>query len=76
MSEDERSKTTQFLENHFTSATFGRTCARLAAAIRSTTKIKLPDAAIAATAMLADVPVVTRNIKDFKKIHGLRTIVL
>jgi predicted nucleic acid-binding protein len=26
--------------------------------------------------MLADVPVVTRNIKDFKKIHGLRTIVL
>ena len=34
-------------------------------------KIKLPDAIIAATALTEDLVLVTRNINDFKNIHSL-----
>ena len=37
-------------------------------------KIKLPDAIIAATALVNNFTLVTRNIDDFKNIAGLKTI--
>jgi len=39
--------------------------------IRKTYKLKLPDSIIAATALVNDLTLVTRNTTDFKKIDGL-----
>ncbi|PWK73757.1 hypothetical protein LX99_04142 [Mucilaginibacter oryzae] len=44
------------------------------AEIRKTTKIKLPDAIIAATALIHNLTLVTRNVKDFDRINGLKAI--
>ncbi|MEK9160363.1 MAG: hypothetical protein AAB383_06590 [Patescibacteria group bacterium] len=38
------------------------------------TVIKLPDAIIAATALHRETPLFTRNIKDFKKVKGLKVV--
>jgi predicted nucleic acid-binding protein len=38
------------------------------------TKIKLPDAIIAATALIEDFTLITRNIADFKKIPDLKLL--
>lgn len=40
-------------------------------ALRKTKKIKLPDAIIAATALVQGLTLVTRNTKDFQSIAGL-----
>src|SRR3989344_8282829 len=48
--------------------------AELAAAIKRNYKIKLDDAIIAASSMLVGSILVTRNIRDFKKIKGLKLI--
>ena len=40
--------------------------------IRKTNHIKLPDAIIAATALVHDLILVTRNTSDFKNIEGLK----
>ena len=45
--------------------------ARLAADIRKTTRLKFPDAAIAATALTTRSSIVTRNVRDFKRVSGL-----
>lgn len=42
--------------------------------IRKSLKPKLPDAIIAATAIVNDLTIVTRNTKDFEKIEGLKVI--
>ena len=42
--------------------------------IRKTNKIKLPDAIIAATALIYNLTLITRNTKDFKNIEGLEVI--
>lgn len=42
--------------------------------IRKTFKIKLPDAIIAATAVVNNLSLITRNIKDFEKIDGLEVL--
>ena len=42
--------------------------------IRKITKIKLPDAIIAATAMVYNLTLVTHNIDDFKNIQGLKVL--
>jgi predicted nucleic acid-binding protein len=42
--------------------------------IRKSCRIKLPDAIIAATALVYDLTLVTRNTDDFKNINGLRFI--
>lgn len=42
--------------------------------IRKQHSIKLPDAIIAATAIIYDLTLVTRNTKDFKSISGLYTV--
>ncbi|MCE7065697.1 type II toxin-antitoxin system VapC family toxin [Dyadobacter sp. CY326] len=44
------------------------------AAIRKQYNLKLPDAIIAATAMVYDLTLVTRNTKDFVNIGGLNTV--
>lgn len=42
--------------------------------IRKNFRIKLPDAIIAATAVVHELTLVTRNVNDFKNITGLRLI--
>lgn len=44
------------------------------AEIHKTYRIKLPDAIIAATALVYELTLVTRNVEDFKNITGLPTI--
>jgi len=44
------------------------------AEVRKTYNVKLPDAIIAATALVYDLTLITRNDKDFKKISGLKII--
>jgi len=71
---EERRATEAFLQDGFTSIVFDRSIARLAADIRRDTKIKLPDAAIAATALFTHTPLVTRNQRDFKGVSGLTVL--
>lgn len=66
----------KFLEENFTSISFDRIVSRIAAEIRRKTKVRFPDAAIAATAFYTRTPLVTRNIKDFRRIPGLEIITL
>lgn len=42
--------------------------------LRKLYKIKLPDAIIAATALVYNLILVSRNINDFKKIDGLQVV--
>jgi len=42
--------------------------------IRKTHKLKLPDAIIAASAMVYDLTFLTRNVNDFKKIENIKII--
>jgi predicted nucleic acid-binding protein len=42
--------------------------------IKQKNKIKLPDAVIAATALIIDLSLISRNMKDFKNINGLKVI--
>lgn len=42
--------------------------------IRKIHKTKLPDAIIAATALVNELTIITRNTKDFDKIKGLKVI--
>jgi len=42
--------------------------------LRKANKIKLPDAIIAATALVNDLTLMTRNIKDFKSIEKLNVL--
>ena len=50
------------------------TLAERAAALRRIYRIKLPDAIVAASAMLTHSELVTRNTRDFKKVAGLKLI--
>lgn len=71
---EERHAAAEFLEKNFTPIAFDRPLARTAADIRRTVKIKVPDAAIAATALYTNTPVVTKNVRDFKHVPGLRVV--
>lgn len=42
--------------------------------LRSARKIKIPDAIIAATALIYELILVTRNVNDFKNISGLKVV--
>ena len=72
----ERRATELFLEQHFISIPFDRSIARVAAQIRRTTHIALPDAIIAASAFLTHTALVTRDVTDFPKVPNLRLIIL
>jgi len=43
-------------------------------ALRKTNKIKLPDAIIAATAMVNDMTLISRNISDFGNINDIQVV--
>lgn len=73
---EEKGKTIRFLEENFIFVPFDRQIARIAGDLRSSIKIKLPDAAIAATALYTHTPIVTRNIRDFKKISKIEIITI
>jgi len=45
---------------------------KLCIQLRQTLSLKVPDAIIAATARYLDIPLMTRNIKDFQKVPGLK----
>lgn len=49
-----------------------RDIAERAGRIRRTTSLRLPDALIAATAIERRLALLTRNVRDFKKVRGLR----
>ena len=49
-----------------------RSVAEIAIQIRIDYTIKLPDAIIAATAILHDLTLISRNDRDFRKINGLK----
>ncbi len=51
-----------------------RTIKLKTAEIRRQYKIKLPDAIIAASALVYDLTLITRNTKDFENIEGLRLV--
>jgi hypothetical protein len=42
--------------------------------IRRKTKLKLPDAIIAATAVVSNLELITANIHDFRRVEGLKII--
>lgn len=44
------------------------------AELRKTLSIKLPDSIIAATALVEDLTLITRNTQDFKKCSGLKVV--
>lgn len=77
LSREEEAKIEVFLKEHAIAVPFDGGRARSAAAIRRVTPaLKLPDAAIAALALEMRTPLVTRNVRDFKRIAGLEIIVL
>jgi len=51
-----------------------RDIARVTIALRKDHKIKLGDAIIAATALVNNLTIITRNIVDFKNIEGLKLL--
>ena len=68
---EEISEVERFLEKSFIFVPIDRSVARLTAKIRRHTKVKTPDATIAATALSTYTPLLTRNINDFKKIPDM-----
>lgn len=62
----------EFLLNAATIWPVDSQIARIAGGIRRLYKLNLADSAIAATALLTRTTLLTRNIRDFKKIPGLR----
>ena len=73
---DQRRTMEEFLEENFVFVSLDRPLARLAARIRVNTRIKFADASIAATAPFTNTPLVTRNVRDFKKVPGLQVMTL
>ena len=51
-----------------------RTIAQRAGRIRRTSRLRTPDALIAATALERELPLVTRNAEDYKGIKGLKVV--
>lgn len=73
---EQRNSMERFLEENFLFVPLDRPITRLAAQIRTKTKIEFADATIAATALFTNTPLLTRNVRDFKKIDSLRLISL
>lgn len=70
-SSEERAITERFLEENFVSIPCDRVVARIASHLRTSSRIRLPDAIIAASALSTRTPLATRNVKDFKNIINL-----
>lgn len=75
LTSEEEIKIEYFLKDHVIAVPFDGIRARHAALIRRTTSpLKLPDAAIAAVALEMNTPLVTRNIRDFKNVLNLQLL--
>lgn len=73
----EEEKIRLFLQENFIILPFDEARASQTAKIRRTLpSIKIPDAAIAALAQETNTPLVTRNIKDFRKVKDITLIPL
>jgi predicted nucleic acid-binding protein len=57
----------------FQEAAITPTVVEQAIKIRRATRIKIPDAIIAATAIIYEAELVTRNVRDFESVGGLKT---
>ena len=75
-SSEERERIARFMAEQFISMICDRNIAYQAGVLRGTINIKLPDALIAATALVTGTPLVTRNVKDFKNVSGLEVVSL
>lgn len=75
LTEIELAEIRKFLEN-FSSIPFDNELAEYAASLRRRFRLTLPDAGIAATALSNGVPLVTRNIRDFRKIPNLAIVTI
>ena len=60
------------LLDNFQEIPVDRSIAEEAGRIRRTTRVKLPDALIAATALVTGSKLMTRNVRDFRKVEGVR----
>ena len=60
------------LLDQFEEVAVDRPIAEEAGRIRRETKLRLPDALIAASAIISKRPLMTRNLRDFKKVKRLR----
>jgi predicted nucleic acid-binding protein len=57
----------------FTEISVDRSIAEVGGALRRDTAMSLPDALIAATALLGELTLITRNARDFGRVHGLKS---
>ncbi len=62
------------LLNNVTEQSLTEEIIQSSAHLRRTFRLKLPDAIIAATALHHEVPLITRNVSDFKNVKGLKLI--
>ena len=75
LSEIEEERIEQFLRENVDAFVYDGILARRAALVRRIVPaLKLPAAAIAALALQLNAPLVTRNIRDFKKISALEVV--
>ena len=58
--------------DQFEEVAVDRPIAEEAGHIRRETKLRLPDALIAASAIMSKRPLTTRNLRDYRKVKGLR----
>lgn len=64
------------LLNYFSIISLDYPLAREAASLRREFQLKLGDAIIAACAMSKKAPLVTRNVRDFRKVRGLEVVAI
>lgn len=61
-----------YFDETYTSIPLDRAIAQIGGSLRRQYRIPFADAAIAATALYTNTPLITRNTKDFEKIPSLR----
>jgi predicted nucleic acid-binding protein len=62
------------LRNLFSEAPIDAAVVEQAIEIRKAVRIKIPDALVAATALIYGAHLITRNTGDFKNIHGVAVL--
>lgn len=67
---DEKELTEKFLDENFIAVPFSNEIAKIAAKLRSNYRLKLPDAAIAATAASLNLPLLSRD-RSFRQIKEI-----
>jgi predicted nucleic acid-binding protein len=66
----------RFLAENFISIPMDRSMARETANIRRRYRLKLPDASIAATALTTQTQLVTRDLRDFRRVPKLHLLTI